>query len=325
MSVDTEQEEIVLSSEELEALAAKSGNNDFEDGEFRIHDFEGGHSVAISKWSILDSLIEKHADALSGVLSSEFDCEISVTSKGKRFGLTRDLLAQFPDRICLISSPIEPFEDETHLVLPGRLLTTLVNVYFGGSALSIPHMGKRVTPSEQRVGERLSKVFLRVMNEIWSDRVSLGFSDLYVDVTPDRFALIPPTSGFVVVSYDLGVGDSELDEVMLIMPFEGLENLGETLTPDQTPVTPALQLDSEWTSALKAVLPEVNLGVRGELCEIEVTLRTLLAMKVGTMLPIDHPETIRLLSGDRFIAEGRYGAFEGMKSMQFVQFEEEKR
>jgi hypothetical protein len=48
-------------------------------------------------------------------------------------------------------------------------------------------------------------------------------------------------------------------------------------------------------------------------------------MKVGTMLPIDHPETIRLLSGDRFIAEGRYGAFEGMKSMQFVQFEEEKR
>ena len=32
MSGNTEQEEIVLSSEELEALAAQSGNNDFEDG-----------------------------------------------------------------------------------------------------------------------------------------------------------------------------------------------------------------------------------------------------------------------------------------------------
>lgn len=321
MSNSSRQDESVLSGEELEALSAETSSSVPEDGEFRLHDFGGGQSLSISRWSILDSLIEKHAESLGAVLSSEFDCEIKVSSHLKRFGLARDLLMEFPDRLCVVSSPIEPFEDESHLMMPGSLLTALVNIYFGGGSESIPTMSSRVTPSEQRVGERLAKVFLRVMHEIWSDRVTLGFSDLFVDVSPDRFTLIPPESGFVAIPFELSLDEAQSHEVLLLMPFVGMESLEEVFTPDRKSESQPPAVDSEWSSALQDALPNVNLGIRGELCVIEVTLRTLLAMRVGTTLPIEPPDHIKLLSGDRLIAEGSYGTFDGLKAMQFIQFE----
>ena len=37
---------------------------------------------------------------------------------------------EFPERLCLVSTPTEPFDAELHLLLPGELLTELVNHYF---------------------------------------------------------------------------------------------------------------------------------------------------------------------------------------------------
>ena len=69
---------------------------------------------------------------------------------------------------------------------------------------------------------------------------------------------------------------------------------------------------------------DVAIEVRGELCELKATLRTLLQMQIGTIIPISDPVELELFLGGDSVAKGRYGAFDGFKAMQFTKFREDK-
>jgi flagellar motor switch protein FliM len=322
MSDETVKEE-VLTSQEIEALVERAREPGFDDGEFRAHDFSGGQSLSMSKWTELRLLLDKHADALTGVLTSEYGVQISVDVKTIEFGVAGELLIEFPERLCLISTPTEPFDSELHLLLPGELLTTLVNHYFGGGSLPSPIMPSRVTPSEQRIGERVSKTFFRAMSEIWSDRLHLAFGDLFVDITPDRFSMLPKTLGLAVIPFEFAVGDNENYLVRLLVPFDALEAHEESFMP-RIGVEPSATSYSAWEPEIRAALPEVEVEIRGELCELKATLRTLLQMQVGTTIPISEPNEVELFLDTDSIAVGRYGAFDGFKAMQFSRFRGDK-
>jgi flagellar motor switch protein FliM len=322
MSNDTAKDE-VLTSEEIEALVERASEPGFDDGEFRAHDFSGGPSLSMSKWTELRLLLDKHAEALKAVLTSEFGVQITVDVKTIEFGAAGELLVEFPQRLCLISTPTEPFDTELHLLLPGELLTTLVNHYFGGGSQPAPMMPSRVTPSEQRIGERVSKTFFRAMSEIWSDRFPLTFGDLFIDITPDRFSMLPKSLGWAVIPFEVSINDSESHVVRLLIPFDALEAHEESFMP-KTSAEPSATSYSAWEPEIRAVLPEVSVEVRGELCELKATLRTLLQMQVGTTIPIGEPSEVELFSEADSIAVGRYGAFDGFKAMQFIRFREDK-
>ena len=322
MSDETVKEE-VLTPEEVEALVERAREPGFDDGEFRAHDFSGGQSLSMSKWTELRLLLDKHAEAVKGVLTSEYGVQISVDVKTIEFGVAGELLMEFPERLCLISTPTEPFDSELHLLLPGELLTTLVNHYFGGGSLPTPTMPSRVTPSEQRIGERVSKTFFRAMSEIWSDRLPLSFGDLFVDITPDRFSMLPKALGLAVIPFEFAVGDNENYLVRLLVPFDALEVHEESFIPRIT-AEPSATTYSAWEPEIRAALPEVAVEIRGELCELKATLRTLLQMQVGTTIPISEPNEVELFLDADAIAVGRYGAFDGFKAMQFSRFREDK-
>ena len=320
---DSVEKEEVLSAEEIEALVERAQEPGFDDGEFRAHDFSVGQSLSMASWTELTTLLDNHAEALSGVLSSEYGFNILVTSEPKAFCSASDLLAMFPERLCLISTPTEPFGSEIHAVLPGGLLTTLVNHYFGGGSLPSPAMKSRVTPSEQRIGERVAKNFFRSMTEIWSDRMPLSFGDLYVDVTPDRFAMIPKATGFAVFPFAVDLGNEDKHTLNLLIPFDNLETHEDCFKPATKPLAREDKA-SDWEPEMKAILPTVPVEVRGELCDIKATLRALLKMQVGTTIPISEPAEVKIVLDSDAIARGRYGAFDGFKAMQFIRFEEEE-
>lgn len=322
MSNDASKEEI-LSSEEIEALVERASEQGFDDGEFRAHDFSGGQSLSMSKWTELSQLVEKHAEALQGILSSEFGVQVAVEAQKRTFGVTDKLLMEFPQRLCLVSTPTDPFRAELHLLLPGELLTELVNHYFGGGSLSSPTMPKRVTPSEQRIGERVSKIFFRAMSEIWSDRLPIAFGDLFIDITPDRFSMLPRTEGFAVIPFQLTISGGEEHMISLLVPFDALESHEESLMP-RGQIEPSKESFGAWEPEMRAVLPDVFVEVRGQLCELNATLRTLLQMQIGTTIPISEPVEVELFLEADSVAVGRYGAYDGFKAMQFTKFREDK-
>jgi flagellar motor switch protein FliM len=318
---DETDNEPILTDEEIDALVEHAEtSDDFDDGQFRTHDFGAGEAVTLAKWRELDGLLRGHAEAIEGVFQFAFDLEATVEPFAPMFALNKDLLAAMPERLCMVSTPIGPVDGDCHVVLPGPLLSFLVNEYFGGAAVEPPRLAGKVTPSEQRLGERLTKEFLRVMGEIWSDRLPLKFGDLYIDNTPDRLTLIPGMTGFVVLTFLITVGDRHRSELRLLMPFEGLEPFANNLMPKQAEEEP-VEIAPDWQTGLRAAVPDIPVEVAGVLTGLETTIRSLLAMHVGMVIPIDAPEEIRLQVDGRNRARGGYGSYEGQMAMQFMQFE----
>ena len=319
--VEESDNEPVLTDEEIEALVEHAQEGGFDDGEFRIHDFSAGESLTLSKWSELEGLHRNHAEALSKALSVAFDLDISVEAQASSYAVARDLLIGFPQRMCLVSTAIGPFEEESHLLISGETLSFLVNQYFGGASVTPPKLTAKVTPSEQRLGERVAREYLRTMAEIWVDRLPLQMSDLYVDVTPDRFSLIPADTGFAVFEFELSVGDAHQSRTQLLIPFDSLEAQSEALMPAKKVV----QEDPDaatWEPQLRSTITDVSVEVRGSIDAIETTIKSLLAMKVGMTIPIEEPDAMSLRLNGRAVAHGRYGAHEGLKAMQFTHFKE---
>ena len=319
--VEESDNEPVLTDEEIEALVEHAQEGGFDDGEFRIHDFSAGESLTLSKWSELEGLHRNHAEALSKALSVAFDLDISVEAQASSYAVARDLLIGFPQRMCLVSTPIGPFEEESHLLVSGETLSFLVNQYFGGGSVTPPKLTAKVTPSEQRLGERVAREYLRTMAEIWVDRLPLQMSDLYIDVTPDRFSLIPADTGFAVFEFELSVGDAHQSRTQLLIPFDSLEAKSEALMPAKKVV----QEDPDaatWEPQLRSTITDVSVEVRGSIDAIETTIKSLLAMKVGMTIPIEEPDAMSLRLNGRAVAHGRYGAHEGLKAMQFTHFKE---
>ena len=313
--------EPVLTDEEIEALVEHAQEGGFDDGEFRIHDFSAGESLTLSKWSELEGLHRNHAEALGKALSAAFDLEISVEAQASSYAIARDLLIGFPQRICLVSTHIGPFEEESHLLISGETLSFLVNQYFGGASVTPPKLTAKVTPSEQRIGERFAREYLRTMAEIWVDRLPLQMNDLYVDVTPDRFSLIPEDIGFAVFDFELSMGDVHRSRTQLLIPFDSLEGQSGALVPAKK----VIQEDPDaatWEPQLRSTITDVSVEVCGSIDAIETTIKSLLAMKVGTTIPIEEPDAMALLLNGRAVAHGRYGAHEGLKAMQFTHFKE---
>ncbi len=319
--VEESDNEPVLTDEEIEALVEHAQEGGFDDGEFRIHDFSAGESLTLSKWSELEGLHRNHAEALSKALSVAFDLDISVEAQASTYVVARDLLIGFPQRMCLVSTPIGPFEEESHLLISGETLSFLVNQYFGGGSVTPPKLIAKVTPSEQRLGERVAREYLRTMAEIWVDRLPLQMSDLYVDVTPDRFSLIPADTGFAVFEFELSVGDAHQSRTQLLIPFDSLEAKSEALMPAKKVVQEDPHA-ATWEPQLRSTITDVNVEVRGSIEAIETTIKSLLAMRVGMTIPIEEPDAMSLRLNGRAVAHGRYGAHEGLKAMQFTHFKE---
>jgi flagellar motor switch protein FliM len=313
--------EPILTDDEIEALVEHAEEGGFDDGEFRIHDFGAGESLTLSKWVELEGLHVNHAEALQKALTASFDIELTVAAGLSTFATAKDLSAAFPHRLCVVSTTVSPFTEECHLIVPGETLTFLVNQYFGGASVAPPKLTSKVTPSEQRIGERVAREFLRIMAEIWVDRCPLQLGDLYVDVTPDRFTLVPGDTGFAVFRFDIEIVDKHEGMIQLLVPFESLEAQSQAFLPRKREVPENADAPT-WEPQLRATLPDVSVEVRGSIDAIETTIQSLLAMKVGMTIPIDEPDGMSLLLGGRAVAVGRYGAHEGLKAMQFTNFRE---
>ena len=91
------------------------------------------------------------------------------------------------------------------------------------------------------------------------DRLPLKMGDLYVDVTPDRFALIPSDVGYAVFEFRIAVPELHESDIRLLVPFDSLEAQSEALIPRQREVQQHPEA-AMWEPQLRATLPDERRG-----------------------------------------------------------------
>lgn len=208
----------------------------------------------------------------------------------------------------------KPLRGKALMVMDPTLVFTAVDNFFGGSGKFHNKIeGREFTPTEMRVIRLLLDLVFKDLSEAWKPVLDVEFEYLSSEVNP-QFANIVSPSEIVVVStihieLDGGGGD-----VHVAMPYSMIEPIRELL--DAGIQSDRGDTDDRWQNALKSEILTAEIEIRSKLAEKQLTLSDILEFRAGDVIPIDMPDTVRLIAEDVPIFSGKVGVSDGYYAIQ---------
>ncbi|WP_406611011.1 flagellar motor switch protein FliM [Agarivorans sp. JK6] len=189
-----------------------------------------------------------------------------------------------------------PLKGTALVTMEARLVFILVENFFGGDGRYHAKIeGREFTPTERRIIQMLLKIIFEDYVEAWAPVMDVGFDYLDSEVNPAMANIVSPTEVIVVSSFhielDGGGGDFHIS-----MPYSMLEPIRELL--DAGVQSDKQDTDQRWSSALSDEIMDVPVGLHTKLLETDVTLRQLMELKAGDIIPVEMPETAMLYVED---------------------------
>ncbi len=180
-----------------------------------------------------------------------------------------------------------PLKGTGLITMEARLVFILVDNFFGGDGRYHAKIeGREFTPTERRIIQMLLKIIFEDYKEAWAPVMDTGFEYLDSEVNPAMANIVSPTEVIVVSSFhielDGGGGDFHIS-----MPYSMLEPIRELL--DAGVQSDKEDTDLRWSKALTDEIMDVPVAMSAKLLDVELSLRQLMELKPGDIIPIEMP------------------------------------
>ena len=181
-----------------------------------------------------------------------------------------------------------PLKGTALITMEARLVFILVENFFGGDGRFHAKIeGREFTPTERRIIQLLMKTVFEDYKEAWSPVMGVEFEYLDSEVNPSMANIVSPTEVIVVSSFHIEV-DGGGGDFHVVMPYSMVEPIRELL--DAGVQSDKMETDVRWSSALREEIMDVPVNFRVNLLEKDVSLRDLMELQVGDIIPIEMPE-----------------------------------
>jgi flagellar motor switch protein FliM len=195
------------------------------------------------------------------------------------------------------------------LVLEGALVSLAVDTLFGGNGRLLRRgAGREFTPTESRIIRRLVDIVLREYAHAWASAHPLRFEFVRAESLPQFASIAAPADTVVVTTYTIEIGEGS-GAFHLCIPYAMLEPLAG-IVHDTRPGDAAAP-DQRWGELLTQRLRGAAVDVAATLGSTALTVRELLALRVGDVLPLEIPPTLRADVNGVPLLECRYGLANG--------------
>ncbi|MCE0494528.1 flagellar motor switch protein FliM [Vibrio salinus] len=180
-----------------------------------------------------------------------------------------------------------PLKGTALITMEARLVFIMVENFFGGDGRFHARIeGREFTPTERRVVQLLLKLVFSDYKEAWSPVMGVEFEYLDSEVNPSMANIVSPTEVIVVSSFHIEV-DGGGGDFHVVMPYSMVEPIRELL--DAGVQSDKMETDVRWSSALKEEIMDVPVNFRVNLLEKDLSLRDLMELRPGDIIPIDMP------------------------------------
>ncbi|KLV11000.1 MULTISPECIES: flagellar motor switch protein FliM [Photobacterium] len=181
-----------------------------------------------------------------------------------------------------------PLKGTALITMEARLVFILVENFFGGDGRFHAKIeGREFTPTERRIVQMLLKLVFEDYREAWSPVMGVEFEYLDSEVNPTMANIVSPTEVIVVSSFHIEV-DGGGGDFHVVMPYSMVEPIRELL--DAGVQSDKMDTDVRWSKALRDEIMDVPVNMRAKLLDVELTLRDLMELQPGDIIPIDMPE-----------------------------------
>lgn len=180
-----------------------------------------------------------------------------------------------------------PLRGTALIILDAKLVFKLVDNFFGGDGRHAKIEGREFTPTELRVVQMvLEQVFID-LKEAWKAVMNIEFEYINSEVNPSMANIVSPSEVVVVSTFHVEL-DGGGGELHITMPYSMVEPIREVLDAGLQSDTD--ERDDRWVRALQEDVMEAKVDLEADIVRRTVSLRDIVDLKEGDIIPINMPE-----------------------------------
>jgi flagellar motor switch protein FliM len=211
---------------------------------------------------------------------------------------------------------VKPLRGTALLVFEPKLVYVLVDNFFGGDGRYQAKIeGREFTPTEQRVIQILMELAFKDLHEAWAPVMNVNFEYINREVNPQFANIVSPTEVVVVskihIELEGGGGD-----IHITMPYAMLEPIRDIL--DAGVQSDRTDIDDRWLGAMREEVKNAEVELTSTLTETTLSLRDVLKIKAGDIIPINMPALVALRAEGIPVFRGRLGVSNKQLAIKIV-------
>jgi len=298
-----------ISEEEVSALLDRPPA-----GMVRPYDFTA-QRINRTQLPMLQTIAKSFAPRAAGTLSGLVGRDAAVEFTSIESMRAADLQASLPTPGAVAVVRLKPLAGLAFIGIQPALLLALLDAFFGGSGRPATDTQAAVSGAAQRFLALLLKSLAPDLTAAWTPVSPLEMELAKLETNPRLVQLGSAQDSVIVVRFacEFGARSGTID---WMLPDSLLAPIREALASDgaKAPV----RKHEPWGPELAAALHETELEIRAVLGQARISLRELVSLGPGDIIPIEVPQDVTLYAGDVPLRHGRFGVSQGRNALKIL-------
>jgi len=311
----------LLSQDEIDALlhGVDDGDIDVEEESLdpsvaRPYDFSSQDRIVRGRMPTLEMVNERFARHMRISLFNMMRRSAEISVNGIQMIKFSEYIHSLFVPTSLNMVRIKPLRGTALFTLEAKLVFILVDNFFGGDGrFHAKFEGREFTPTERRIIQLLLKQSFVDLKEAWSPVMKVDFEYLDSEVNPALATIVSPSEVVCVCSFNIEL-DGGGGNFHVTMPYSMLEPIREKL--DAGIQSDRDNVDDRWSDAIREEILSACVEVSADLVETEMSLKDVMDLKDGDIIPIDMPEEITVRAADMPCFRATYGSSNGYLALK---------
>jgi len=301
-----------ISDEEVQALLEKSGKESRD--AVRPYDF-AAQRISQTQLPLLEIIHKNFADRAGASLSGLLGRDAVMHFESLESVKSADLQASLPVPASCAVVRLKPLPGFAYVSVEPALLLTLLDGFFGGTGRANADPQAAIAPAAQRFLALMLKSFTADLTAAWAPVSPIELELVKQETNPRLVQLGGPLESVVVVRFNVEFA-ARSGRIDWLLPDALLAPIRDTLAGDGAAAP--VRKQEAWAPALTTALQEAQLDTRAVLAQAQISLRELVRLSPGDIIPIEAPQQVTLLAGNVPLYRGRFGISQGRNALKIL-------
>ena len=264
---------------------------------------------------VLDRIHERWIGAFGQRLGALVRQDLEIALGGVELMPYADWQAALPAPSSVDVYTIAPWAKSAIVALEGELLFVLVDACYGGSGRPARSARTELTPAELHIKDVALRALIEEVQRAFAPVAALDFRHEKSEIGARYVAIATPSEAVVVTRVDMrlmGTGGT----VHVVIPLSAFDSVADELAEGIKSVS--AETRKRWRGTLEARLDETELELACVFLTTELTVRELLKLRPGDILPIEMPKTASLNAGTKPLLIGKFGQSRGYNAVRII-------
>ena len=225
-------------------------------------------------------------------------------------------LASFDPFLSMTTLRVDALKGSVLTTIPARLISILVNSFFGGRGDSNVTRQTEFTPTEDRIIQIVIEGAISTLNEAWREVYPAQFEFMTSEMNPSFLSFLEGTEQVVICSFAIQLPFAKQSVIEIVYPLQMLKQIAPLLRSKVQRL--GENRDENWARRLRDSAMNITLEIAPRLAEPMVDMTQLLRLKPGTVVSIDAFTDIPIYIDGQTIYMAKMGEKDGKMAVSIL-------